>query len=100
MCHPVTASTVPARISASTFLATLAGAAPPSTGTRLSSRPSTPPSALISSIASVAQLSQDGPKMPAGPCSGITSAMESTSRLRGGGTVRCCGAAQRLMRLR
>src|ERR1044072_370791 len=82
MCQPATASTTPPEIRASTSVATCSGGAPPSTSTRRTSLPSTPDAALTSSAASWAQHSQEGPKMPAGPWSGITRATSSASRAR------------------
>jgi len=55
------------------FVGYEAGRAEPSTTDRCSSLPSTPLPELISSAASWAHSSHDGPKIPAEPCSGITS---------------------------
>src|SRR4051794_3113446 len=74
MCQPTTASTSPAAVSAPTSSATAAGLFEPSITLSSSSRPSTPSPALISATASRAQSSHEGPKIPAEPCSGTTSA--------------------------
>src|SRR3954463_13264221 len=87
MCQPATASTTPAATRAPTSSATCPGGAPPSTSTSRSWRPSTPVSALTSSAASWAQHSHDGPKIPAGPCSGTTRATSSVSSPPGAGPV-------------
>lgn len=91
MCHPVTPCTAPAATSASTSAATLDGSAPPSTSRSRSSRPRTPPAALTSSTASRAHASHPGPKIPAGPCIGYTSATFSTdaSTVNHSGVRRC-----------
>src|SRR3954467_12971330 len=74
MCQPTTASTSPAAVSAPTSSATAAGLFEPSITLSSSSRPSTPSPPLISATASRAQSSHEGPKIPAEPCSGTTSA--------------------------
>ncbi|MCO4695018.1 hypothetical protein LRR80_01066 [Streptomyces sp. RO-S4] len=72
----------------------LPGSAPPSTSSSRNSLPSTPPARLTSSAASRAQVSQVGPKIPAGPRIGYTRATfrtdpsavnHSGARRRGGG---------------
>ena len=69
------------------------GAAPPSTGSSRSSLPSTPPERLTSSAASRAHNSHVGPKIPAAPCMGKTSATLTTessavNQSSGGGSSR------------
>src|SRR5215211_4354657 len=82
MCQPTSASTSPDATSAPTSSATRCGGPEPSTTERLSSRVRTPPFEFTSSAASCPQSSQDGPKIPADPCSGITSATSSVGSSR------------------
>src|SRR5690606_30459045 len=71
MCQPVTASIRPAAMSRDTSAATARGSRPPSTTSRLIG-PSSHPDRLTRRTAVAATASQDGPKMPAGPWSGMT----------------------------
>src|SRR5919106_3948764 len=83
MCQPTTASTNPEATRAPTSSATRCGGPEPSTATSRSSRASTPPFVFTSSAASCPHSSHDGPKIPAEPCRGTTSATSSVGSALG-----------------
>src|SRR5699024_1461577 len=88
MCQPVRASIRPWSMSVPTWRATSWGGWPASMTSYSMGRPSTPEVLLTCSWYTCATASQEGPKMPPGPCSGMARPMRIASLVAPGWRLR------------